>query len=174
MELLKLYDQDHNYIETKDRIFAHSSLCELYHDCVHIIIVSKNNKILLQKRSPYKKQHPNLWDLSVTGHVSCDDELLTACKRETFEEIGLNTKIEDFERLEVIKDDEDKEFLNIYLLKERVDENFEFMFKDNEVSEIRFFDLEKFKEMFFSEKFSPYYDEYKQIVSRCIEKIINS
>ena len=173
MELLKLYDENHNYIETKDRTYAHSDDCKLFHDCIHIIILSKSNKILLQKRSRFKKQHPNLWDLSVTGHVTSDDELLTACQRETFEEIGLKTKISDFERLVVIKDYGDKEFLNIYLLKERVDENYKFTFEDEEVSEIKFFDLEQFKQMFFSQEFSPYYKEYKEILLDYVEKVMS-
>ena len=114
MENLKLYNKNHEYIKTDTREFAHSKECKLYHDCVHIILINDENEVLLQKRSAKKFQHPNLWDLSVTGHVSSNDDLLTACVRETAEEIGIDLNVDDFENAGEIRDDIGKEFINFY------------------------------------------------------------
>ena len=172
MEILKLYDINHNYVESKDRAYIHSHLDKLYHDCVHIIVISNQNKILLQKRSPFKNQHPNLWDLSVTGHVTACDSLKVACKREMLEEIGIDAIIDDFEELLVIRDDKNMEFLHLFLLSKRLDEKTNFIFEDKEVSEVKFFDLKDFNKMFYSQEFSPYFEEYKKEVSKFVNEIL--
>ena len=44
----------------------------------------------MQKRAITKKVFPGLWDISVAGHVGAGEAILTAAKREIFEEIGLH------------------------------------------------------------------------------------
>lgn len=58
---------------------------------------SSHKEFILQHRSIKKKQFPGLWTLSVTGHVDFadlseldSDGYLTAARRETLEEIGVN------------------------------------------------------------------------------------
>ncbi|MCI2229653.1 NUDIX domain-containing protein [Polaribacter sp. MSW13] len=60
-----------------------------FHATVHIWIFTSDKKILLQKRALTKKVFPGLWDISVAGHIAAGEEILTAAKREVFEEIGL-------------------------------------------------------------------------------------
>ncbi|WP_297804345.1 NUDIX domain-containing protein [uncultured Polaribacter sp.] len=61
-----------------------------FHATVHIWLFTKDKKILLQKRAITKKVFPGLWDISVAGHVGAGEAILTAAKREIFEEIGLH------------------------------------------------------------------------------------
>ena len=60
-----------------------------FHATVHIWLFTADSKIVLQKRALTKKVFPGLWDISVAGHVGAGEEILTAVKREVFEEIGL-------------------------------------------------------------------------------------
>lgn len=66
-----------------------------YHATVHIWLFTTNKKILLQKRALTKKVFPGLWDISVAGHISTGESILSAAKREVFEEIGLELSEED-------------------------------------------------------------------------------
>ncbi|QOD60844.1 NUDIX domain-containing protein [Polaribacter haliotis] len=60
-----------------------------FHATVHIWLFTSNKKILLQKRALTKKVFPGLWDISVAGHISAGESILSSAKREVFEEIGL-------------------------------------------------------------------------------------
>jgi len=59
-----------------------------FHNTVHIWIYTSDKKILLQKRAPTKKVFPNLWDISVAGHIGAGEEIKDAALREIEEEIG--------------------------------------------------------------------------------------
>jgi len=52
-----------------------------------VILINPEGKILIMKRSPEKKVHPNLWGLP-SGGVEIDEELEKTAIRETFEETG--------------------------------------------------------------------------------------
>ncbi|HYM60497.1 MAG TPA: NUDIX domain-containing protein [Thermoanaerobaculia bacterium] len=60
-----------------------------WHRAAHVWIVSPDRKVLLQRRSPKKLNYPDLWDVSVAGHVSAGETAVEAAIRETQEEIGL-------------------------------------------------------------------------------------
>ena len=59
-----------------------------FHNTVHIWIFTTDEKILLQKRAPTKKVFPNLWDISVAGHIGAGEIIENAAIREIEEEIG--------------------------------------------------------------------------------------
>ena len=59
-----------------------------FHNTVHIWIYTADEKILLQKRAATKKVFPNLWDISVAGHIGAGEEIEIAAIREIEEEIG--------------------------------------------------------------------------------------
>lgn len=62
----------------------------LWHRAVYAFIFNKDNEILLQKRSSSKKLWPNLWDVTVGGHVLSGEFGYEALIRETKEEFGIN------------------------------------------------------------------------------------
>ena len=41
--------------------------------CINIVIVNKENQILVQERSQFKKHQPLHWDISVAGHIPKED-----------------------------------------------------------------------------------------------------
>ena len=70
-----------------------------FHATVHIWLFTSDGKILLQKRALTKKVFPGLWDISVAGHIGAGEKILSAAKREVFEEIGLT--LEDKELIKI-------------------------------------------------------------------------
>jgi len=62
---------------------------KLLHPVVHLHVFNHQNHIYLQKRPMNKLVQPGKWDTAVGGHISVDETLETALKREAWEEIGL-------------------------------------------------------------------------------------
>ena len=58
------------------------------------IVVYKQDKILILKRSPNETHYQNLWDLP-GGGVESNENLKAAAEREAKEESGLEVKMED-------------------------------------------------------------------------------
>ena len=56
---------------------------------IHVWIFDKNTNILIQKRAANKDSCPNLWDISVAGHISAGETPIISALREVEEEIGL-------------------------------------------------------------------------------------
>jgi isopentenyldiphosphate isomerase len=74
-----------------------------FHPTVHIWFYNKNGEILLQKRSQKKDIHPNLWDVSVAGHIGAGEAILAAAIREVQEEIGLHISEKQLLKIGVFK-----------------------------------------------------------------------
>jgi len=98
----------------------------LWHECVHICIINSKNEILLQRRSCEKEKYPDLWDISVAGHLTTGAFAMDALFLEIMEEVGVivpkGVKIDELRHLktyrviEHIRDDYiDKEFRNLFI-----------------------------------------------------------
>ena len=61
----------------------------LLHASIHVWIFDKNKNILIQKRAGNKDSFPNMWDISVAGHISAGELPIISALREVEEEIGL-------------------------------------------------------------------------------------
>ena len=61
----------------------------LWHRAVYAFIFNQNGDVLLQKRSANKKLWPNLWDVTIGGHVLAGEFGYQALIRETKEELGI-------------------------------------------------------------------------------------
>lgn len=69
----------------------------LYHGSVHIWFFTQDNELLFQKRATSKDTYPDLWDVSVAGHIGAGESKEKAAIREIEEEIGLHTTENDFQ-----------------------------------------------------------------------------
>ncbi|WP_109298740.1 NUDIX domain-containing protein [Aquimarina sp. AU474] len=67
----------------------------LLHASVHIWFYTKKGELLIQKRAEDKDTYPNLWDVSVAGHIAAGETPKNSALREITEEIGLTINIED-------------------------------------------------------------------------------
>lgn len=141
----------------------------LWHKTVHVWCVNSKGEILLQHRSKEKENHPDLWDISVAGHVSSGESSIDGVKREVKEEIGLDISISDLEYLGtvhqrfVLNNDTyiDNELNDIYILKLKDDEKFEI--QKEELDQLKWVTLPDLKRMMKENKddFVPHDEEYK-------------
>lgn len=59
----------------------------LWHRAIVVAIVNEKNEILIQQRNHNKDKNPDMWDISVAGHISAGQDSLSAAAREINEEI---------------------------------------------------------------------------------------
>lgn len=74
-----------------------------FHPTVHVWFYTSTGKILLQKRGKHKQTFPNLWDVSVAGHVEAGETIESAALREIKEEIGISISSENLNFLTIRK-----------------------------------------------------------------------
>lgn len=122
-----------------------------------IWILNDTNQVLIEVRSTGKLHDAGMFDLC-SGHVQSGEEELTAVKREVIEELGANViKNEEFSK--VLKVDsifcdfrkysrDGNYIIPWYILKlNRTIPNQDFNLQVEEVSEVKWIDYEKVKEM---------------------------
>ena len=81
MEYIDIFDENNNSTGTiKEKEQAH--LEGDFHRSVHVWIINNKKEILLQKRSPNKKNYPNKWDISSAGHIRSRESIIEGAKRE--------------------------------------------------------------------------------------------
>jgi isopentenyldiphosphate isomerase len=141
----------------------------IWHGSVHIWIISEDKKrILLQKRCADKDLFPNMWDISVGGHISAGEDSLISAKRELSEELGLNPEEFDFMYVDRVKEKfeyEDilsNEFVTIYKIISDVNiDNLDL--QKEEVSEARWFTKEELSNLRNELKVIPHIEEFDMI-----------
>lgn len=140
-----------------------------WHRAIHIWIISEDKKkILLQKRCADKNLFPNMWDISVGGHVSSGEDTLVAAKRELSEELGLDPDSYEFEYIDVIKEkfvDRDivsNEFVTIYKIINNVNIS-SIKLQKEEVSEARWFTKSELNALRDELKVIPHIEEFDLI-----------
>lgn len=149
-ELIDILDSDGNTTgKTCLKSVAHQN--GYFHATVHIWFYTKNEKILLQKRAPTKKVFPNLWDISVAGHIGAGEKFENAALREVQEEIGLSLSKDDLIKIgtrkhEVSHDNgiQDNEFHHVFIAELKVDPK-ELTVQEEEVAGLQLFDLDVLK-----------------------------
>ncbi len=85
-ELIDIYDENNKHIGTAMKSEAQKK--GLWHRGVHVWVYSEG-KVLLQLRSKDKKLFPDMWKISVAGHVRAAESAIEAALRETREELGI-------------------------------------------------------------------------------------
>lgn len=84
-DVLNEYGEFTNRIETREECHKQG----LWHRAVYAFIFNKDGDVLLQKRSGNKKLWPDLWDVTVGGHVLAGEFGYQALIREVKEELGI-------------------------------------------------------------------------------------
>ncbi len=140
MELLKVYDENNNYLGyALDRKEVHEK--KLWHHHASAWIINKEGKILLQQRAFTKKKNPGKW-ARTGGHVESNETCDEALKREVYEEIGL--KVDNIEQFEIFKsiDEKEKYFTYGYIIITNLKEE-EFKLQKEEVNAVKYFTIEE-------------------------------
>lgn len=148
MEYIDIVDQNNNPTGViKEKTQAHED--GNFHRTAHIWIMNDKKELLLQKRSATKKSHPNCWNISAAGHIRAGESVINGAIRELKEELGVETKESELQYIVTIKstkNPKNMEFGYVYLLKcnNQVEE---YIFEDNEVSEVKYVYFEELEKM---------------------------
>jgi len=177
-ELIDILNNDLTVLKTCSKSETHKY--GHLHASVHIWFYTDNAEILIQKRASTKIAFPNLWDVSVAGHISTGEIAIMSAIREVKEEIGLIIqekellKIGDFKECFQHKDDFiDNEIHRIYLCKFTKDSN-QLKLQKEELSEIKLIPIDIFKDELskphFERLYVPHYSEYYVFVFKNINQ----
>ena len=145
-EILNIVNEKDEILGQKTREEIHKS--KLWHRGVHAIILNKDKKILLQKRSASKDKFPCCFDLSVSGHVDLNESYDGAIKRELEEELNIAANPKKLVKLKMDYGENDNMISQVYELNYDGDIEFE----KEEIEDIYFFSHEELKGMVVKEK----------------------
>lgn len=119
-----------------------------WHRAVYAFIIDNNGNVLLQKRSANKKLWPNMWDVTVGGHVDSGEFGRQALIRETKEELGIEISDEDIKYLvgsTSINEQGDiinKHYNECYLITKNINVS-NVVIQKEEVSDVKYFSREE-------------------------------
>jgi isopentenyldiphosphate isomerase len=146
-----------------------------WHRAAHVWIVTSDDRVLLQRRSPDKENYPGLWDVSCAGHLSAGESAVDAAIREAAEEIGVTLRAEELQPIGTIKESLvlnggtylDNEEHEIFLVRRDVDPNTLTLQKE-EVAEVKLVALDELKVR--DETFVPHPNEYELLFAALNEQ----
>jgi len=168
-ELVNVYDEKTE--EKTDKIITKTEAHEngIWHSAIHIIIINKEKtKVLLQKRCEAKKFFPNMWDISVGGHISANEDPLTSAKRELEEELGLTSQEYEFKFITKLKEEfinngiNSKEFVYVYLIIDDIDST-KITLQKEEVSDFLWVSKEELNKLIENKKIINHQEEFDLI-----------
>lgn len=130
----------------------------LWHRIIVVAIINEKNEILIQQRSHNKDKNPDMWDISVTGHLSAGQDSLTAATREISEEVsvslGYSVEVKDFRFMfsfrkeELVNDNHyDRQFYDFFILRQKGLNKDNIKFQESEVQAIKFVSITELNEM---------------------------
>ena len=166
MELIEIVDENGNFTgQVMDKEEAHDK--NLLHNEVGIFIINDDGKVLLQKRSANKRFSPNKWGLCA-GHVDAYETLEDAALREIKEEVGLDVTPKElipYGEREITISDSNSHITYFYYVKCNKKED-EFIIQEEELSEVKWFNIDEIITMIKDEKTS-----FKENRIKLFEKI---
>jgi 8-oxo-dGTP pyrophosphatase MutT (NUDIX family) len=142
MELWDLYGSDRRLLNRTHERGAPLGSGE-YHLVVDIVIMNKDNKILITKRDTSKRRWPGKWEYT-GGCVLAGEDSLTGAIREVNEETGIKLKPE---MAKLIYTKTDKNYIkDVYLFRENVNIK-DTKLQENETVDIKLVDENEFNMM---------------------------
>lgn len=151
--------------EIVEKVVAHK--LGLWHGSVHLIIISVDGRrILLQKRCSLKTLFPNMWDISVGGHISASEKSIDSVKRELSEELGIEAEnlklIKQLKEVFHYENIDSREFVDVYLTFADVDLK-NIVLQKEEVSEVGWFTKKELNNLINSGEIVSHNEEFKII-----------
>ena len=171
-ELLDTYTRDGKYLGVKTRGECHSENPGYYHKPVWIWIVNDNRQFLVQKRAASKSWFPGYWDLPSAGHVNAGESSIEGAIRETKEELGIDTKVDDYQFLGEYVSETTWEIGQVYLLKTNLKAD-DMTLRKEEVEQVKWLSFDEFKNLLYSESFVPHDNAFKNMSIDLLQKHTN-
>lgn len=134
-EMLEIVDALGRTIGQAPRSLLHGNP-SLMHKVVHVLVFNDQGHLLLQKRSLTKDVAPGKWDTSVGGHMSPEEDLFSAVRRETEEELGITPDSPEFLYSYIHSNDYETELVFTHACVH----NGPFTYNAEEIDEVRFWD----------------------------------
>jgi len=155
----------------------------LWHASVHVWITNTKGEVLLQKRASNKDTFPNLWDVSVAGHLTFGDTPLKAALREVQEEIGITLDASCLEHIMSVRSIKnptplitDREFHHIYIAvwKDAIPSIADFTLQQEEVAALRWISITALKQELKKKTidFVPHEKDYLEAVLTQLDTLI--
>lgn len=130
----------------------------LWHRIIVVAIVNEKNEVLLQQRSHNKDKNPDMWDISVTGHLSAGQDSLSAATREISEEVsvslGYSVDVKDFRFMFSFRKEQyvnenhyDRQYYDFFILRQAGLNNENIRFQSSEVQAIKFVTMSELEKM---------------------------
>lgn len=98
VEMFDVVDAEDRVVGCASRAACHGNPA-LIHRTAHLVVVSTDGRLLLQKRAACKDVQPGKWDTAVGGHLEVGERYEAAICREAAEEIGLSVRPEQLQTL---------------------------------------------------------------------------
>ena len=108
-----------------------------WHRAAHIWIVNPRGELLLQLRSPAKKTHPNMWDISAAGHVRAGESVIDGGIREMREELGVEIAADMLVEITRNNSSSNNHLHTVFLTVLDIPPG-AFVFNDNEVAGVKY------------------------------------
>lgn len=175
--MLNKCDENGNIIGSISRTDVH--MTGDWHQAIHIYLINKKSQILMQLRAKNKDIAPDVWDISVGGHIDFGENSVSTARRELEEELGISSSEDEFEYLftykEILKSSNyiSREFVDVYLIEKDVTEN-DIILQKAEVIEFEFVPVEDFINNVKNkvDKFNFHEDEYLRVIPILEERYI--
>jgi isopentenyldiphosphate isomerase len=126
---------------------------EILPRAVHVYLWNAKNEVLLQKRAASVDNYPNVFSISVLGHVNAGERSAATAKREVEEELGIEAAGLRFEFMfsyysEAVLSERyhDRQFNDVYLLRLDVYPKL-IKFDTREVADVKFVPFDEFERM---------------------------
>jgi len=140
VELLDVVTSDGKTIKVLPRSEIHGNP-SLIHKVVHVMVIDGKGGLILQKRAMSKSVAPGRWDTSVGGHVSSDETIEEALKREMEEELGITPDSPEFLYSYIHSNPHETELVYTYMCLHDGPINF----NKNEIDDVRRWSMEEIR-----------------------------
>ena len=177
MEFIDVLDEHGNktgIVRNKGLVYKNGD----WHKTVHIWLINDKNELLIQKRSASKETFPNLWAISIAGHVQADEDSKEAALREIKEEIDIEISEEDLIYMFSIRRNQEYNggmlhvLDDVYLLRHNLDVQITNI-QEEELSNIRFINYKELERNLIEQNpsFVPYTQEHELLFKYLREKM---
>lgn len=139
-----------------------------YHLVVHIWIISSDGRLIIQRRSPFKRLMPGEWAATGGAAISGEDSY-TAAQRELFEELGIPSTPQTLKKLARIY--RRSSLLDVWGIVSDCDPA-KLTLQKSEVAAVRSVTRAQLKEMISNGSFHNYGKEYFQVVFSKLDRLV--
>ena len=141
MEMVDKLDNKKEYLNKVSE--RHEKIEGEYRQSVHTWIMNSKGEFLIQKRTPNKKNFPNMWS-QTGGGVDSEETTLQAAIRECHEELGINIEKDEIEFMLSFKRKYD--FVDVWLVKHDYDIS-TLVLQEDEVSDVMWASIDEIREL---------------------------